>query len=645
VTGAPLLAVACVLLALAIFVWRASPTRPANQWFAFFTLSVAGWTIGVSGLQAGNYVDVWGRLAFASANLIPASAYGFIYTYPSSAQWPPRYTLHALLSTAGVLAAISIASPLIVAETVVTESQVWRRPGALYALFAINFLATWILTLGVFARKWTMARGQSRAQLQYVGAAIVLSGSGAITANLLLPLITGRSTYSAIGPYFGLVLIALIAHAIIRHRLMDLRVVVHRGLTVAIAVLLSAAPVAILLIVFWRWLSIHFHSGELLLFLLSTITATLLASPTRDLAQHLLDRYVYRTRSNYQRTVREASRLLTRVLNLRALLSFLSDTVVTATNVEGVTIYLDHDREFVKASERIGNGNGYQAPDRLSQEVIETITASQHAMLTDELSTSGTARGRRPIHGSCSLALPIMSEDRIIGVISLGPKLSGDPFYPEDLDLLMTLANQAGVAIKNAQLYEQVVLANEYIENILSTIESGVVAVNAAMRIVMFNRAAEQLTGLTGEAMKGQLAESLPGSLRDALTATLHSGNPRIEPEIVLPTLRQLNGDVRTLPAICTTSPLRDPDGTVLGAVAVFSDLTPLKELEVERRRAERLAYFEVLASGLAHEIKNPLVAIKTFTQLLPRRRNDDRFIDDFGRIATREMERMERLL
>jgi signal transduction histidine kinase len=106
-----------------------------------------------------------------------------------------------------------------------------------------------------------------------------------------------------------------------------------------------------------------------------------------------------------------------------------------------------------------------------------------------------------------------------------------------------------------------------------------------------------------------------------------------------------LPNDTNTLPVICTTSPLRDPDGTVLGAVAVFSDLTPLKELEVERRRAERLAYFEVLASGLAHEIKNPLVAIKTFTQLLPRRRNDDRFIEDFGRVATREMERMERLL
>jgi two-component system sensor histidine kinase AtoS len=79
--------------------------------------------------------------------------------------------------------------------------------------------------------------------------------------------------------------------------------------------------------------------------------------------------------------------------------------------------------------------------------------------------------------------------------------------------------------------------------------------------------------------------------------------------------------------------------------VAVFSDLTPLKALELERRSAERLAYFQALASGIAHEIKNPLVAIKTFTQLLPRRRDDVRFLEEFGRISEREIERMQRLV
>ncbi|PYO03772.1 MAG: hypothetical protein DMD89_01315, partial [Candidatus Rokuibacteriota bacterium] len=68
-----------------------------------------------------------------------------------------------------------------------------------------------------------------------------------------------------------------------------------------------------------------------------------------------------------------------------------------------------------------------------------------------------------------ALVLPVMFEDSVIGAIAVGPKRSGDPFYPHDLDLLMTLANQAGIAVKNAQLYTEVVLANEYVENIVAT--------------------------------------------------------------------------------------------------------------------------------------------------------------------------------
>src|SRR5688572_16896586 len=172
--GASLLSVACVLLPLAIFFWRANTTSPAHRWFAFFALSVAGWTIGVSGLYWGNHLDVWARVAFASASVIPASAFGFIYAYPNAAPWPRRTLLRVLLVTGGALATTSIATPLVVAETIVMESGIWRRPGALYPVFAMNFLATWALALGLFAQKWRMARGHARAQLRYVGAAIVL---------------------------------------------------------------------------------------------------------------------------------------------------------------------------------------------------------------------------------------------------------------------------------------------------------------------------------------------------------------------------------------------------------------------------------------------------------------------------------------
>jgi PAS domain S-box-containing protein len=426
---------------------------------------------------------------------------------------------------------------------------------------------------------------------------------------------------------------------------MDLRLFVHGGLTFSIAIVLSLCPVAVALAYFWPTLAEHFVPDELVLLLAATGIVALLVPPTRDIARRLLDRYVYRTRANYQRTLREASRGLTRVLDLKRLLPFISTTVVAATGVEGVAIYLKDEDGFRRAiAQRRNEASAFEAPETAPASVIAALARVQDAVVADEVSRRIVSDAERMLNDDLTatewaLLLPVISDDGLIAFIAVGAKLSGDPFYSQDLDLLMTLANQAGIAIKNARLYAQVVLANEYIENIVATIESGVVAITSAGRIAMFNRAAERLTGMAAGEVKSQAATRLAPCLSEPLLASATDGIGRTLPEIELP------GAERARPVMCTTSPLRDPDGTVLGAVAVFSDLTPLKELEIERRRAERLAYFEVLASGIAHEIKNPLVAIKTFTQLLPRRSGEPQFVGEFGRIVGREIHRMERLV
>jgi len=525
-----------------------------------------------------------------------------------------------------------------------------RKTGPLYLAFALYFLSACGVGLWIFTVKWRLSRGLERGQLQYLGAGIVTGFVGAISTNLLIPLVTDQSTYSWMGPYFCLPYVGLVAHAIIRHRLMDLRLFIHRGLTITIAVGLSAIPAALLIAAAWPRLLSDLDAKELTLLLVAVAIATILIPITRDLASRLLDRYVYRTHANYQRTVREASQMLTRVLHLNTLLAFIGATVMRSTGAEGVAIYLREDgtlrRAFVDTPRDIGR---FVAPHSAAPASVAILEVVEAPVLADEV-------GREPgaiadsLHSilsenNWSLVLPVLAEDTLIAMIAVGPKLSGDAFYQQDLDLLMTLANQAGVAIKNAQLYAAVTLANEYLENIAATMESGVVAINAAGRLAMFNRAAEHLTGLPAKTALGGPAADLPPCLADPLQATLADGQPRTLPEVELPTVVGSADEPESRPVLCTVSPVRDPAGTVLGAVAVFSDLTPLKELEIERRRAERLMYVQTLASGIAHEIKNPLVAIKTFTQLLPRRQDDARFLEEFGRIAGREIDRIQRLL
>jgi signal transduction histidine kinase len=77
----------------------------------------------------------------------------------------------------------------------------------------------------------------------------------------------------------------------------------------------------------------------------------------------------------------------------------------------------------------------------------------------------------------------------------------------------------------------------------------------------------------------------------------------------------------------------------------VFGDITHLKELEADKRRAERLASFGSLASGIAHEIKNPLVAIRTFAELLPDRYSDEDFRSGFAEIVVKEITRIDDLV
>jgi signal transduction histidine kinase len=101
----------------------------------------------------------------------------------------------------------------------------------------------------------------------------------------------------------------------------------------------------------------------------------------------------------------------------------------------------------------------------------------------------------------------------------------------------------------------------------------------------------------------------------------------------------------RILPLVIHTSALHDHKGQVSGAIAVLNDHSRLKALEEDKRRTDRLSALGAMATGIAHEIRNPLVAIKTFAELLPERADDHEFRSTFAKVAVKEIHRIEQLL
>jgi signal transduction histidine kinase len=132
----------------------------------------------------------------------------------------------------------------------------------------------------------------------------------------------------------------------------------------------------------------------------------------------------------------------------------------------------------------------------------------------------------------------------------------------------------------------------------------------------------------------------LPPALEATLKATIREGKGRQAVEVLV-----TGADGKQFSCECETSALRDARGRISGAMAMCHDLTQQKEMEEQMRRMDRLASVGTLAAGVAHEIKNPLVAIKAFAQLLPERYEDDEFREGFGAVVCDEVTRINRLI
>ena len=124
------------------------------------------------------------------------------------------------------------------------------------------------------------------------------------------------------------------------------------------------------------------------------------------------------------------------------------------------------------------------------------------------------------------------------------------------------------------------------------------------------------------------------------LAETIASGEGRSEPEAVLDTV-----EGRTVPVSVVTAPLFARDGSVEGAVVVVRDLSRIRQLENEVRRGETLAAAGRMAVGLAHEIRNPLGAIRGAVQLLARELGADSRLQEYTDVLKKEVDRVNRII
>ncbi|HSE96023.1 MAG TPA: PAS domain-containing protein, partial [Methylomirabilota bacterium] len=644
-----LFVVALIELGLALAVLLRGPRRSANRWFAAFATALALWG-SLVGLRRSLHDPILIlavlRVLFAAAALMPLTFLQFAAVFPRPTR--SRQGLRQAAALTGLFISGLAFSPWIVVDVRQPRPDYFQPVyGTLYPVFALYVIVCFAWGVAELAAQVRNTTGFARAQLHYVWLGTTLGAMGAIVMSLVVPLVTGSSRLSLFGPYFPLILVGFAAHSIVRHRLMDIRVVISRtaaytlgwGLTTGLLV----GGVVFVDTLFPQKNPTLSPVGAVILGLAAS--GLFVASSQR--LKRLADRYLYRPAYDARQLVREGSRAMGTVGDPARVVGAMAELINQAFHLERLAIVVwDRDREAFPSVYTHHVDPAHVWPGRLlnlASPLVRELETSAGALVPDDLMVRPDPIETGPILADlrawgAEVAVPVR-DGQLIAIILAGPKLAGDPFFQEDLDLLETLASELAIGLKNAQLYHEVVSIKEYNERILAHMDSGVIAVREDGVVTTFNPAAERIIGQSAARILGQvmarLTDAVEGVLRDSLT-----GQKDAETEITV-----THSEGRVLPLVVHTSALHDAKGQVRGAIAVLNDHSRLKALEEDKRRADRLAALGAMATGIAHEIRNPLVAIKTFAELLPDRADDHEFRSTFAKVAVKEIHRIEQLL
>src|SRR5437868_7465690 len=366
-------------------------------------------------------------------------------------------------------------------------------------------------------------------------------------------------------------------------------------------------------------------------------------APARGFSQSLAERlFVGGRRIDFRTTVSKATAILESITTLPDLLSRFATTIGQAVGTDSVRIYLAQRKVFRK---RYPVSSSPGSVEELAEDspLGQWLTTHHEPVIVEELlrvrGTATTLAIRNELErAGAAAAVGILSREHLVGIMLLGPRLSGRVYGSTEQSALQVLCGQLAVAIDNAELFTEVQNAKIYNDILLQNLTTGVIAADADGKITVFNQEAEQIAGLNSNGGE-RTVDDLPAPLRDIIQTTLTSGERQEDREV------ELRAAAGSTFARASSATFRGQGGELLGALMVVTDITALKRLELQIRRSDRLASLGTLSAGMAHEIKNPLVSIKTFAQLLPERYHESDFRATFSSLIVHEIDRIDSLV
>ena len=420
----------------------------------------------------------------------------------------------------------------------------------------------------------------------------------------------------------SLVLIPLcFGYAIIRYRLMDVDIIFKRGLA-------YTAATAGVLVVFFALVALiglvfHTQANGKWGGVLAIVIAASIFEPFRQWFQGRLDRFFYRDRLDYRRTLIEFGSALTNEVRLDPMLSSVMDRVSQTLLVDRIAVFVEDTEQ--PGQMRLARSMGLRTSEPLDLSFIAPSRpefASGALFFESPRAADASESARHTLEQlDLNYFIPCRIREQTVAVLGLGKTVDGDFLSSDDVELVTTIGGYVAVALDNAQLYSsleqkalEIARLKDFSENIVESLNIGVLAVDLTGIVESWNTRMEQLFAVSRQEAVGRRLDSL---LPPELAAEILT---RGDEEQVTGIYKQrLQHQGKSLTLNVSITPLVSKSGERIGRLLLFDDVTQRERMEEQMTQTEKLTSLGLLAAGVAHEVNTPLAVISNYIQMLAK--------------------------
>jgi len=384
-----------------------------------------------------------------------------------------------------------------------------------------------------------------------------------------------------------------IAYAILRYRLLDIDRLLSRGVVYSGLTLLIVAAYFLVVDTVSQFIAVR--ASDPLMLSISVLVLVVIFNPLRNWVQGAVDRLFLRETIDYHEALQDFSHELTQKLDLEAVLSAIGHRIRRALNPSTQWICLYDEDTSSYLGQPIGPTHYATFPVTFMPEgcLARWLRGHQECLylppeeglptyLADEWVQMGAM--------GAVVYVPLRIRERLIGWLAVGNKTSGRPYRTNDLAFLSALADQSAMAVENARLFTSVrnnlaaiTDMKNLMDDVFSSIASGVITTNVEDRITLFNQAAEEMLGIPADQIIGAHCKQALSLLSDELFELVEQVKTSERPVMAYEAQPEIPERGTTWLRM-NLSPLKNSRDVTTGVTIVVDDLTEQRELEARMR-------------------------------------------------------------